>query len=219
MNTPVRNIFSLPKGMLLFLAIYAFSFPVFLIEHAAAHTNVIEYWLGLSPARVWHGELWRMLTYSLVEPGVLGWAVNLFWFGTLILILARDWSSTKFWTYCLLAASVGAVPIVLFLPRVDVRVFSAGAIVFALIAAWDRLYHRERLIMIGFGEVSVRQAAIFIAAINGVIAFFSCGGWLGLLSMLCGGAAGWLYLWIGSKRVMGRSSQQVRSERVARLEL
>jgi len=219
MNNPVRNIFSLPKGMLLFLAIYTVSFPVFLIEHAAAHTFVLEQWLALSPVRVWNGEVWRMLTYSLVAPGVLGWAVNLFWFGTLVLILARDWSSMRFWLYCMVSAFVGAVPIVLFLPRADVPIFSAGAIIFALLAAWDRLYHRERLIMIGFGEVSVRQAAIFIAVINGVIAFFSCGGWLGLLSMMCGGAAGWLYLWIGAKRVMSRSSRTVQSERVARLEL
>ena len=32
MNNPIKNIFALPKGMLLFLGIYAVSFPVIYLE-------------------------------------------------------------------------------------------------------------------------------------------------------------------------------------------
>ena len=176
-------------------------------------------WLGLSPALVWKGQVWRVLSYAVLAGGVVSWIVDLFWLATLISILARDWSSEKFWGYCLFAALAGALPIVFIKPGADVRVLSAGAIIFALLVAWDRFYRRERLLMIGLGEVSVRQAAIFIAVINGAMTFFSCGGWLFTLSMMCGGGAGWLCLAIGQKRVMSRHSQVAESERIARLEL
>jgi len=145
--------------------------------------------------------------------------VALFWLFTLTSILARNWSSFNFWMFCLFTAASGAVPIVLILPQANMNAVSAWATVFGLLVAWARLYGRERLIMLGIGEMSVRQAAMFIAAINAVIAFFSCGGWLLTLSLMCGSLGGWLYLRIGDKRVMRRSAQPIESERIARLEL
>ena len=219
MNHPIKNILALPKGMLLFLGIYALSFPVLWLEKHLTGQSLLVDWLGLSPALVWKGQVWRVVSYALLAGGVVAWVVNFFWLATLVSILARDWSSKTFWAYCLVAAFAGAVPIVLIAPQADVRVFSAGAIIFALLVAWDRLYRRERLLMLGLGEVSVRQAAIVIAVINAVITFFSCGGWLFTLSMMCGAVAGWIYLAIGQRRVMSRPSQVAESERIARLEL
>ena len=89
---------------------------------------------------------------------------------------------------------------------------------FALLAAWDWFYRHERLLLLGLGEISVRQAVILIAVINSLILFFGP-GWFFMLAMWCGGAAGWLYLFVRRKLVMGKTGQQVRSERVARLEL
>jgi membrane associated rhomboid family serine protease len=219
MKNVFSNLFSsLPAGMRIFLLCYALGFPVLMLGHLS-HTFALEDWLALSPALVWKGQVWRVLTYAFLAGGILGWVVNLFWFVTLISILGRNWSSVAFWFFCLFAAIAGALPIVLLMPGTDARVLSGGGIIFALLVAWDRLYHRERLIMLGIGEMSVRQAAIFVAVINAVIVFFSCGGWLLTLSMMCGGLAGWIYLALGSKRLLSRSSQTVESERIARLEL
>ena len=74
------------------------------------------------------------------------------------------------------------------------------------------------MILLGIGEISVRQAAILIAIINSLILFF-CSGWFLMLAMWCGGLAGWLWIRIRSKLFMGQSPQQIRSERVSRLEL
>ena len=93
-----------------------------------------------------------------------------------------------------------------------------SAVIFALLVAWDRLYRRERLILLGFGEISVRQAAILVAIIDVIILFFS-GGWFITLAMLCGGLAGWIYFVVSHKALMGRASRQMNSERIARLEL
>lgn len=90
--------------------------------------------------------------------------------------------------------------------------------IFALLVAWDWFYRNERLILLGIGEISVRQAAILIAIINSLILFF-CSGWFLMLAMWCGGVAGWLYLFVRWKLILGKTGRQVRSERVARLEL
>jgi membrane associated rhomboid family serine protease len=226
MSKPIQNILSLPKGMLLFLVIYALSFPTLLVEHLVFQSGVIESWIGFSPALVWRGQLWRMVSYELFTGNAIAWAINLFWFITLILILARDWSAFRFWIFCLFTAFAGAIPIALAFPRLDVPLLGAGAVLFGMLAAWSRLYGRERLIMLAIGEMSVRQAAIIVAAIISVITFFSalpCGGirvaFIFTLSLLCGGFAGWAYLVIGDKRVMSRGSQIAESERIARLEL
>lgn len=219
MNNPMKTIFALPKGMLLFLGIYAASFPVIWLERHFAGQSMLLNWLGLSPALVWKGQAWRVFSYALLDGTILGWAVFLFWLATLTCILARDWSVKSYWAFCLCGAFGGALPFILFFPNADARLAGGTAVVFALLVAWDRNYRRERILMLGLGEVSVRQEALIIAIINLLITFFSCGGWPAVLSMVCGGAAGWVYLAIGQKRVMSRGSKIVESERVARLEL
>ena len=219
MNHPFKNLLALPKSVLLFLIIYAASFPVIWLEVKLNGRSALLDWFGLKPAGVWHGELWRIVTYELLAASVLAWAINLFWFATLISILRNDWSALSFWIYVLVTAIGGALPLLLIFPHAEWATTGAGAVVTGLLVAWERFYRRERLVMLGLGEMSVRQAAVFILCLNGVITFFSCGGWLFTLSMFCGGVAGWLYLVIGQKRVMSRGSKVVESQRVARLEL
>ena len=219
MNNPIKNIFALPKGMLLFLGIYAVSFPVIYLEaKLSGHSTVLE-WLGLNPALVWKGQIWRAFTFELTSASVLSWAINLFWLVTLLTILRNDWTSLRLWIFCFISAVGAAIPLLLIFRQADVYFTGGWAIVCALLLAWDRFYHRERIMMLGLGEVSVRQAAFFIIGLNAVITFFGCGGWQFTLSMLCGGATGWLFLMTGQKRVMSRGSQVVESNRGARLEL
>ena len=210
-----KNFLSLPWGMRIFLLCNVLGFPILLLGHYMGLP--FARWVDLRPPLVWQGEVWRLLSYAFFSAPALPWIINGFWLFTLISILRRDWSSAKCWMFCLVAAVAGAAPLALL--NADVSVLGAGAVVFGLLAAWDCLYRRERLIMLGLGEMSVRQAAIIIALINGLIVFFSCGGWRMTLSLLCGGVAGWLYLAIGDKQVMSRDSRVTDSERIARLEL
>ena len=219
MNNPIKNLLALPKGMLLFLGIYALGFPAIYIEaKLTGHSTVLE-WLGLNPSLVWKGQVWRALTFELTSVSVLSWAINLFWLATLINILRNDWTSLRLWIFCFISAMGAAIPLLLIFHQADVYFTGGWAVVCALLLAWERFYRHERIIMLGLGEVSVRQAAFFIIGLNAVITFFGCGGWQFTLSMLCGGATGWLFMMIGQKRVMSRGSKVVESERVARLEL
>jgi membrane associated rhomboid family serine protease len=212
------NLFmSLPIGGRLLLLAYAFGFPLALLGHYA-HTFELYAWLGLSPVHVREGQLWRMFTYGFLASGPLDWILSLFWLGTLISVLGRNWSALEFWIYCLLGIFSGALPIVLLRPGMPFSFVSGAALIFALLVAWDWFYRRERLLLLGIGEISVRQAALLVALINSLILFF-CVGWFLMLAMWCGGAAGWLYLFVRWKLVLGKTGRQVRSERMARLEL
>jgi len=219
----MKNVFinffrSLPLGPRLMVLIYAVAFPIGYAGHAT-HTFDFYPWLGLCPASVWKGQVWRLLSYGLLPARVADWLIGTFWLATLASILGRNWTSLAFWGYCLLGAVGGAAPIVLLRPGADIIVAGNFAIIFALLVAWDRYYKNERLLLLAVGELSVRQAAVLIAVINLLIAYFSCGGWLLALSMVCGGVVGWIYLAVSQKRVMSLGSQVEESKRISRLEL
>ena len=218
MKNLFRNYFSsLPWGMRLFLLIFVLGFPIAWIGHRAQLFELYD-WFDLTPALVWKGQVWRVVTYAFLPAGPLDWAISIFWLATLVSILGRTWSARGFWGYCLLGALAGALFVTLLKPGMSYGIAGSSAMIFALLVAWDRLYRNERLILLGIGEISVRQAAILIAIINSLILFF-CAGWFLMLAMWCGGLAGWLWLWIRAKLFLSQTPQQIRSERVARLEL
>jgi membrane associated rhomboid family serine protease len=177
----------------------------------------VYHWLALSPALVWKGQLWRMVSYAFLPSCLLEWIISMFWFATLVSILGRNFSARGFWAYSLMGALAAALFIVLLQPRSSFSVAGCGGMIFAQLVAWDQMYRRERLLLLGLGEISVRQAAILIAIINSVILVFS--SWFLMLAMWCGGLAGWIYFLVSSKRLMGRRAGQMASERIARLEL
>jgi membrane associated rhomboid family serine protease len=218
MKNLVRNYFSsLPWGMRLFLLIFVLGFPLAWVGNRAQLFDLYG-WLALTPALIWKGQIWRLVTYAFLPAGPLDWAISMFWLATIVSVLGRNWSVRGFWAYCLMGALAGGLFISLLRSGMQFGVVGGGAMIFALLVAWDWLYRNERLILLGIGEISVRQAAILIAIINSLILFF-CLGWFFMLAMWCGGVAGWLCLFIRWKLVMGKTPQQIRSERVARLEL
>jgi membrane associated rhomboid family serine protease len=218
MKNLFKNLYSSQTaGARLVLLTYALGFPLALAG-LYSHTFDLYGWLALVPALVWKGQVWRMVSYALLPGGWVDWVVSLFWMATLISVLGRNWTARGFLGYCLLGIVAGALPVVLLEPGMDIGLAGNAAMIFALLAAWDWFYRRERLILLGIGKISVRQAAILIAIINSLILFF-CDGWFLMLAMWGGGLAGWLWLAVRAKMFMGQSAQQIRSERVARLEL
>jgi len=170
------------------------------------------------PPLVKKGEVWSLVTYAFLPLGIVDWVVSLFWLSTLVGVIGRNWSSGELWGYCLLAAGFGGVVVVAVNPPMQFGLAGNGAIIFALLAAWYRLYGRERLVLLGVGEMSVRQAAIIVAVVEFLVSFF-CLGWLITLAMMSGGVVGWFYLFLRGKHALNRRSQIVDSERIARLEL
>ena len=219
MKRIVANLFgSLPMGPRLLVFSYAVLFPLALIGHYTK-TFEISAMLGLIPMRFWHGEIWRAFSYGFLGGGFIDWLINLFWLATMASVLGRCWSTLEFWVYCLIAIGAGSLPILIFQSGNPAVIVGAWAMVFALLIAWDSFHRHERLVLLGLGEVSVRQAVIGITILDSLILFFSCGGWLIMVSMWCGGLAGWVYLVVRSHSLLRKKPQQTQSERVARLEL
>lgn len=196
---------------------YALGFPLAWVL-AATHLSELGDWMALWPPWVRRGEVWYLVTYAFLPNGPVDWLVSLFWLATLVSVVGRNWSSGELWGYCLLATVFGGLVVVAVNPPMQFPIVGNGAMIFALLAAWYRLYGRDRLVMLGLGEMSVRQAVIIVAVIEVLVSWF-CLGWFVTLAMMSGGAAGWLYLWVRGERAMNRRSQVVDSERMARLEL
>ena len=213
-----RNLFSsLPFGARVLLLLYALGYPLALLGDLTNSPDLYG-WLALFPPLVWKGEVWSLVTYAFLPCGPLDWAVSLFWLATLIGVVGRNWPGREIWIYCLLATVVCGLFIVLVKPGMDRPVAGNAAMIFALLAAWYRLYGRERLILLGLGEISVRQAVGLVLVIEVLVLFFSF-GWFLTLAMMLGGVVGWLYLVAGEKHAHNRRSQAVDSERITRLEL
>jgi membrane associated rhomboid family serine protease len=208
---------TLPWVSRLVILLYAAGFPLALAAQYT-HTCDLYRWLALVPSLVWRGELWRTLTYAFLPGGVVDWVVSLFWLATLVSVLGRNWRAHELWTYCLLTTLAGALVVTLGLRSAPVSVVGNGAILFGLLGAWYRMYGRERLILLGIGEMSVRQAAIIVAVIEVLILLFSL-GWFVTLAMMSGGIVGTLYLILRGRQALNRRSQVLDSQRIARLEL
>jgi len=150
--------------------------------------------------------------------GIVDWLVSLFWLTTLVCVLGRTWSGFELWSYCLLSTLVAGLLMTLLRQPTACAIGGNGAMILALIAAWARLYGNERIILLGIGEMSVRQAAVIVSMVELLILFF-CLGWIVTLAMLCGGLAGWFYLFARGRNAMNRRSRLLDSERIARLEI
>jgi len=207
---------SLAFGPRLLLAIFALVFPLAMAGH---YTHMFELypWLAFSPELVWKGQVWRLFTYAFMPMGILDWLISFFWLTTLVCVLGRNWRGRELWSYCLLSTVVTSALLTL-LQQPAFAIGGNGAMILALVAAWARLYGRERIILLGIGEMSARQAALVVAIVELLILFFGL-GWVVTLAMLCGGLAGWLYLFLRGKHTLNRHSQVLDSERIARLEI
>jgi membrane associated rhomboid family serine protease len=213
-----QNFFaSMPAGARLLVLVFALAYPVAWVG-IVTHAFNLPAWLDLSPALVWKGQLWRVVTYGYLAGGAIDWAVGTFWLATLAAVVGRNWSSLGFWGYCTLGVVAGALPFALLQPDLHAGFAGSAALVFVLLMAWDWLYRNERLLLLGIGEISVRRAVILVWFIYTLILFFCC-GWMLTLSMWCSGVAGRLWLMLRAKLFLGNTPQQIRSERVARLEL
>ena len=208
---------SLRRGMRLFLLVFLLGFPAAWIGQRLQWIDLYN-WLALTPALVWKGQVWRLVSYAFLPLGALDWIFTLFWLATLVAVLNRNWSARGFWGYCLLGALSGGLFVSLLRPGLQSGLVGGGAMIFALLVAWDWTYRHERLLLLGIGEMSVRQVAVLIAVINSVVLFFGS-GWFLMLAMWCGGLVGWLWLRIRTKLFLGQTPRQIRSERVAWLEL
>ena len=104
------------------------------------HLGPVYEALSLNPRAVWHGQVWRLVTWPFVEPSALGLLFScliIFWFGR---DLATDWGSRRFlFTFggVALAAAVGTCIVSLFDRDVATQAYlGSWAVALAMTVAW-----------------------------------------------------------------------------------
>jgi membrane associated rhomboid family serine protease len=167
----------------------------------------------------WRGRFWQALTYPLLPFGPVDLIFNGFLFVVLGTRLRQELGRRQFALLCL-AAIIGTAAVKLALtPFNQAALVGIGGVIYAMFAAWYRLYPNEEVMLMSAWRMSMRTAIAIFAGLSILFGLLSpCGFW-NQLAMLGGGATGWLFLAAQTRWFLQRSPQTVPSERMQRLEL
>jgi membrane associated rhomboid family serine protease len=170
-------------------------------------------WLAVSTA-VWHGQVWRLVTYALLPAGIMDFLMNAFALVLIGSMLERHWSRGELWQYSAIAAAGAGLTQVLLS---GAPMTGAAPMVFGLLIAWAFICGHEVLTFPLFGQMTVRQMVLIMAAVSFIVMFLTA-GWVRAAVMVSGGVTGWLYLWLRCKWLLARPGRKVESGRINRLE-
>jgi membrane associated rhomboid family serine protease len=174
--------------------------------------------LALWPNMFWRGRVWQALTYPLLPFGPADLIFNGFLFAVLGTRLAQELGWRQFGLFCFVAIVGTAVIKLAFTPFNQAALVGMGGVIYAIFAAWYRLFPNEEVMLIGVLRMRMRTAMMIIAGMSVIFGLLSpCGFW-NELAMLGGGATGWLYLATQSRWLLRRGPQPLASERIRRLE-
>lgn len=118
-------------------------------------------WTALAPDRIWHGEIWRLVTWPLIQLGPLGLVLtcaSIYKFGG---ELAPRWGDRRLRRFAIQIILAGGVAAALcgVLSDDAWHSYRAGgwAISDALVIAWARQYPRSTIQLYGLLELNGRQ--------------------------------------------------------------
>ena len=171
------------------------------------------------PTEFWRGRVWQLATYPWLPWNIADVIFNGFFFALLGTRLVHEFGRGRFWIYCCVAVLGTAAMKLALTPFNRGGLVGIGGVVFALFAAWCRLFRNEEVMLMGAWRTTMRVAMLITA---GIIVLFGlmcpCGFW-NTIATIGGGAAGWLYLAVQSRRFLERPAQPLPSDRIRRLEL
>ncbi len=119
--------------------------------------GMLESWTALEPERIWHGQIWRIVTWPLVEIGPWGLVMtcaSIYKFGG---ELAPRWGDLRLRRFALQIVIAGGIITSLFALVSDhawqMRRSGGWAISDALLIAWARQYPTSTIRLYGFLEL------------------------------------------------------------------
>jgi membrane associated rhomboid family serine protease len=202
------------RGVLILLAIVFFATLAGKITHAVD----LPRWLAASAPDFWHGQVWRIVTYALLPAGVLNFLMNAFALIMLGSMLERHWTRGELWLFCVIAAVGAGLVSVLLASSSSLPLTGPAPMMFGLLVAWAFISGHEVVPFLLFGQMTVWQMVLLLAAVSFLLMLFSAGLTTALV-MSSGGLTGWLYLWLRHKWLMTGPARAFQSERISRLEL
>lgn len=117
----------------------------------------LDEWAALAPERIWHGQVWRLVTWTLVEPGPIGivvTCVSIYKFGGDLAPRWGDRRLRRFMLQVVLAAGIIATLGALVSDHAWQMHRCGGWLVGdTLVIAWARQYPTYTIRLYGFLEV------------------------------------------------------------------
>jgi membrane associated rhomboid family serine protease len=177
----------------------------------------LEGWLVLVPRGVLSGQVWRLITYSLLPRAIFDFVLNGFALAVLGSLIERAWTRGQLWGYFLIvAAGTGLVRFAL-VPSAELSFVGATGAVYGFLAAWARLFGQQPMSLMGVWTTTARNIAL-VMALLGLLTMLSFADWRDCAAVAAGGVTGWFYLSIRWRRNLAAPASQSSSERISRLE-
>jgi hypothetical protein len=133
-------------------------------------------WAALAPSRIWHGEVWRLATWVVIEPGPLSLVLTcacIYKFGG---ELAPRWGDRRLRRFLVevLGGAAVATALLAFLSDHAWHMHRLGgwAVSDALVIAWARQYPESTLVLYGLVHLHGRRLIMITIGITGVYALF-----------------------------------------------
>jgi membrane associated rhomboid family serine protease len=189
-----------------------------LVAFSDRHLSSLFHAASLIPGDVWRGQVWRLITWTFVEPGPLGLilgCLSIFWFAP---DLAGEWGSRRFLAVfggVVLAAAIGTCLVALVdRPVLTHAYLGIWPLVTALVVAWG-LWFPDRVVRLFF-VLLIRGwwLAWLTVAITVVYAVYV--GWDSLLPELLAEAS--ILAWAFRRTIFARWSKARRSMKARRRE-
>jgi membrane associated rhomboid family serine protease len=163
---------------------------------AAALDPTLYERLALVPDRVWHGELWRLVTWPFIATGPLSLifaVLELYWFGGGLL---REWRPARllrFVVAIVLISGVGTCLLALVLPPAWwMPYLGTTALGTAILIAYGLQFPRAHIRLWLIAVISGEALAYFLLALTALVAIFY--GPAVVLPSLIASLATWLYM-------------------------
>ena len=170
----------------------------------------------LSVPAVWRGQLWRLLTFALLETDPLSLILTglmLYWWGRDLVVL---WGGRRFAVrFFGLAAASGAVTCLLgrsWTQLATMTFAGAGPVVDGLIVAWGLLFPAREIRLFGMARLTGRQLAAIAVGVTVLFAVFE--GFAGFVPHFAAEAL--VLLWLGLLRPWAVGRRRRRSALAAR---
>jgi membrane associated rhomboid family serine protease len=167
---------------------------------AAIDGGWLASWAAFAPARIWRGELWRLVTWAVVERGAFNLLLTcacIYKFGGELVALWGERRLRRFLLEVLgLAAAVALLVALVSDDASHVRRLGGWAVCDVLTIAWARQFSDRSLLLYGLVQMSGRRLITVTIAITCVYAVFSGPLTMALELAACGAA-----LWYPSARL------------------
>jgi hypothetical protein len=125
-------------------------------------------WLALYPSRVWHGEVWRLVTWILIVPSPISLVITCVAIYKLGGDLGDQWGERRLLRFAIeLVAAAALTTCLLAIITGDTGAHFGGiAMMFSLVIAWARQFPTQRIVLYGVVPVQGTQLVGLVAGLT-----------------------------------------------------